>query len=169
MALRHGINTYKDDTGVVAVQTAAVGIPYFIGAWPCHRGKGYTGKPQLSSGFSEAEELGGYSAEWRNADGSPKWNLCQAMYGYHKLMGMSPAIFYNIFDPAKHKKAVAAEEFTVADHIVELTADAIINDDLKVTAGSASTVLTKGHITAAMRCVSSYWQILRATEPISSR
>ena len=94
MALRHGINTYKDDTGVVAVQTAAVGIPYFIGAWPCHRGKGYTGKPQLSSGFSEAEELGGYSTEWRNADGSPKWNLCQAMYGYHKLMGMSPAIFY---------------------------------------------------------------------------
>lgn len=144
MALRHGINTYKDDTGVVAVQTAAVGIPYFIGAWPCHRGKGYTGKPQLSSGFSEAEELGGYSTEWRNADGSPKWNLCQAMYGYHKLMGMSPAIFYNIFDPTKHKKAVAAEEFTVADHIVELTADAIINDDLKVTAGSASTALTKG-------------------------
>ena len=34
MALRHGINTYKDDTGVVAVQTASVGIPYFIGAWP---------------------------------------------------------------------------------------------------------------------------------------
>lgn len=144
MALKHGINTYKDDTGVVAVQTAAVGIPYFIGAWPCHRGKGYTGKPQLSSGFSEAEELGGYSTEWRNADGSPKWNLCQAMYGYHKLMGMSPAIFYNIFDPAKHKKAVAVEEFTVTDHIVELTADAIINDDLKVTAGSASTALTKG-------------------------
>ena len=108
MALKHGINTYKDDTGVVAVQTAAVGIPYFIGAWPCHRGKGYTGKPQLSSGFSEAEELGGYSTEWRNADGSPKWNLCQAMYGYHKLMGMSPAIFYNIFDPTKHKKAVGS-------------------------------------------------------------
>lgn len=111
---------------------------------PAIAGKGYTGKPQLSSGFSEAEELGGYSTEWRNADGSPKWNLCQAMYGYHKLMGMSPAIFYNIFDPAKHKKAVAVEEFTVTDHIVELTADAIINDDLKVTAGSASTALTKG-------------------------
>lgn len=144
MALRHGINTYKDDTGVVAVQTAAVGIPYFIGAWPCHRGKGYTGKPQLSTGFGEAEELGGYSTDWRNEDGSPKWNLCQAMYAYHKLMGMSPAIFYNIFNPAEHKKAVPAEEFTVTDHIVELPIDAIINDSLVVTAGSTVDTLVKG-------------------------
>lgn len=144
MALRHGINTYKDDTGVVAVQTAAVGIPYFIGAWPCHRGKGYTGKPQLAAGFAEAQELGGYSAEWRKADGSPKWNLCQAMYAFFKLMGMSPAIFYNIYDPARHKRAVAAEAFTVREHIVELPADAIINDSLVVTAGSAANALVKG-------------------------
>ena len=143
MALRHGINTYKDDTGVVAVQTAAVGIPYFIGAWPCHRGKGFTGKPQLASAFLEAEELGGYSAEWRNADGSPKWSLCQAMYAFHKLMGMSPAIYYNIYDPAKHKKSVEASEITVTDHIAELTPDAIINDQLSVSAVGGS-ALVKG-------------------------
>ncbi len=144
MALRHGINTYKDDTGIVAVQAAAVGIPYFIGAWPCHRGKGYTGKPQLTNGFSEAEELGGYSTEWRNEDGTPKWNLCQAMYAYHKLMGMSPAIFFNIFDPTKHKKAVAADTFTVTDHIAELPADALINDDLIVKSSGAADALIKG-------------------------
>ena len=144
MALRHGINTYKDDTGIVAVQTAAVGIPYFIGAWPCHRGKGYTGKPQLASDFSEAEELGGYSAEWRNEDGTPKWSLCQAMYGIFKLMGMSPAIFYNVYDPAKHKKAVEASDITVSEHIAEVTADAIINDSLVVKPGSGSDTLVKG-------------------------
>ncbi len=144
MALRHGINTYKDDTGVVAVQTAAVGIPYFIGAWPCHRGKGYTGKPQLAESFAEAKELGGYSDEWRNGDGTPKWSLCQAMYAYHKMMGMSPAIFYNIYDPAKHKKAVEAAEFTAVDHIIEITADAIINDGLTVAASAGSVALTRG-------------------------
>ena len=144
MALRHGINTYKDDTGVVAVQTAAVGIPYFIGAWPCHRGKGYTGKPQLANGFNEAEDLGGYSTEWRNEDGTPKWNLCQAMYAYHKLMGMSPAIFYNIFNPETHKKAVAAETFAVTEHIAELPADALINDNLVVKAASGSDALVEG-------------------------
>ncbi len=144
MALRHGINTYKDDTGVVSVQTAAVGIPYFIGAWPCHKGKGFTGKPQLATDFAQAEELGGFSRDWRNSDGSPKWNLCQAMYAYHSMMGMSPAIFYNVYDPAKHKKAVTATSFTVSEHIAALPADAIINDNLSVTPVGSTPALVRG-------------------------
>ena len=44
--LQHGINTFKDDTGSVVVQVAACGIPFFIGAWPCHMAKGFVGKPQ---------------------------------------------------------------------------------------------------------------------------
>lgn len=130
--LQHGINTYKDDTGSVAVTSAAVGIPYFIGAWPCHIGGGFTGKPQYATTFAEAKELGGYSDNWRNEDGSPKWSLCQTMYAHFKLNGMSPAIFYNVFDPEKHKKTVSESEYTVTDHIVELSEDALINGNLTV-------------------------------------
>lgn len=132
--LRHGINTYKDteDSGVIAVQAAAVGIPFFIGAWPCHSGKGYAGKPQLVSSFSEAKTLGGYSSDWRNTDGTPKWSLCQAAYSHFMLIGASPAIFCNVYDPAKHKKQVGAETFAAVDHIAKLPLDAIINDDLVV-------------------------------------
>ena len=72
MNLQHGINTFKDDTGVIAVSNAAVGIPFFIGAWPCHLGGGFIGKPQLATTFTEAQELGGYSDKWRNEDGSPR-------------------------------------------------------------------------------------------------
>lgn len=139
--LQHGINTFKDDTGIVAVKTAAVGIPFFIGAWPCHLGSGFTGKPQLANTFSEAEELGGYSTEWRFDDGkAPKWSLCQAMYAHFKLCGMSPAIFYNIFDPATHKKAVSAQKYTVSNHIVELPTDAMNTVALMVTSASATLV-----------------------------
>lgn len=135
--LRHGINTYKDkDPEVIAVRAAAVGIPFFIGAWPCHSGAGYVGKPQLASTFSEAEQVGGYSNEWRNADGSPKWNLCQAAYAHFKLMGASPAVFCNVYDPTTHKRAVAAKTFEVDDHIAKLPYDAILNDALIVKAGS---------------------------------
>lgn len=141
MALKHGINTYKDDTGIVSVQTADVGIPFFIGAAPCHRGKGFTGKPQLANNFAEAEELLGYSTDWRKADGSPAYSLCQAMYAFHKLMGMSPAIYYNVYNPAKHKKSVSAEQITVKDHIAELPADALDDSGLTVTATAA---LVKG-------------------------
>lgn len=133
--LQHGINTYKDDTGVVAVTTAAVGIPFFIGAWPCYLGGGFVGKPQYATSFSEAEELGGYSTEWRTENGAPKWNLCQAMYAHFTLSGMSPAIFYNIFDPKTHKKTVPPAQFAVAEHIVELPYEAMLTDGLKVSVG----------------------------------
>lgn len=139
--LQHGINTYKDDTGVVAVTAAGVGIPYFIGAWPCHTAKGFTEKPQYAATFAEAQKLGGYSDEWRNADGSPKWNLCQAMYAHFMLCGMSPAIFYNIFNPATHKKAVSADVFEVSDHIAEIAKGALIDDGLTVKAGSDALVI----------------------------
>lgn len=143
--LQHGINTFKDDTGIVAVQTAAVGIPFFIGAWPCHLGKGFTGKPQLATTFAEAEELGGYSERWRNDDGTPRWNLSQAMYAHFKLSGMSPAIFYNVFDPKTHKKAVAESTFEVKDHIVEVSEDALNNENLVVKNASATLALDEDY------------------------
>lgn len=142
--LRHGINTYKDDTSIVSVQVAAVGIPFYIGTWPCHLGKGYVGKPQLANDFSEAKELGGYSEEWRNEDGSPKWNLCQAMYAHFNLMGVSPAIFYNLYDPAKHKKTVSETQIGVSEHIASLPLDAIINENLVVKTEAEGTTLEAG-------------------------
>ncbi len=145
MALNHGINTYKSDTAFAAVKEAAVGIPFFIGAWPCHSAKGFSDKPQLANTFSEAAELGGYSEEWRDADGTPKWNLCQAMYSHFRLAGVSPAIFFNVFDPSKHKTAVTAETINVTDHIATLSGDVIDNASLVVKAGASSqTTLTKG-------------------------
>lgn len=132
MNLQHGINTFKDDTGVIAVSNAAVGIPFFIGAWPCHLGCGFTGKPQLATTFAEAQELGGYSDKWRNEDGSPRWNLSQAMYAHFKLNGMSPAIFYNVFNPETHKNAATESTFSVTDHLVEIPEDALINGNLVV-------------------------------------
>ena len=145
--LQHGINTFKDDTGIVAVTTAAVGVPFFIGAWPCHLGGGFAGKPQYATTFAEAEELGGYSEKWRNEDGTPRWNLSQAMYAHFKLNGMSPAIFYNVFDPTKHKKSVAESTFTVSDHIVEVSADALKNENLVVKNESATLVLGEDYET----------------------
>lgn len=136
--LQHGINTFKDDTGIVAIQVAACGIPFFIGAWPCHSAKGFADKPQYATSFEEAQELGGYSSEWRYENGAPKWNLCQAAYGFFKLMGMAPAIFYNIYNPKIHKRAVEASSFEVEDYIAKLPLDAIHNKSLIVKSDDVS-------------------------------
>ncbi len=143
MSLSHGINTYKDDTNFAMVKEAAVGIPFYIGAWPCHQGGGFVDKPQVAYSFSEAKKFGGYSTEWRNGDGSPKWSLCQAMYVQFILNAMAPAVFYNVFDPSKHKSAIASASFSVVDHVVSLPSDAINDNGLTVTKAE-SDVLTLG-------------------------
>ena len=139
--LNHGINTYKSDTAFSAVKTAAVGIPLFIGAWPCHMGEGYKDVPVLATSFGEAEKKGGFSYKWRNADFSPKWNLCQAMYSHFKLFGMSPAIFVNVFDPATHCKDLTEAEYSVNDHIAKLSSD-VIASGISIKAGEIA--LTAG-------------------------
>lgn len=142
MSLNHGINTYKSDTNFTAVKQLAVGIPFFVGAWPCHAGNGFAGKPQIAYNFAEAEKIGGFSPEWRDADGNPKWSLCQAMYSQFRVFGLAPAVCYNVYDPAKHKKAVASVPMTVADHIVTLSADVIDDADLVIKDGEDT--LTNG-------------------------
>lgn len=141
--LNHGLNTRKDDTSFSSVTAATVGIPFFIGAWPCHTAKGYAGKPQYAADYNQAKELGGYSTEWRDENGAPKWTLCQAIYSQFILMAVSPAIFLNVFDPAKHKQAVPAADYTVSDNIAVLPFDAINNDSLVVKASAESDVLVK--------------------------
>ncbi|MDE6727921.1 MAG: phage tail protein [Oscillospiraceae bacterium] len=133
--LQHGINAYRDKAATATVLTATVGIPFYIGAWPCHTGKGFAGKPQLAASFAEAKQLGGYSDEWRTENGKPKWSLCQAAYAHFVLHGMSPAIFYNVYDPAKHKKSVAEAEYPVEDHTVKLPIETISGETLVVKNG----------------------------------
>lgn len=143
--LNHGINTYMSDTKMVGVKTASVGIPFFIGAWPCHAGKGFAGKPQIIYSFAEAKELGGFSYDWRNTDGSPKWSLCQAMYSQFRLFGMAPAVVYNVFDPTKHKKDGDIGTVTVVNHTMKLASDVIANDKLVVKYNASALVKDKDY------------------------
>jgi len=135
--LEHGINTVKNGTNFAATTVAEYGIPCFIGAWPCHTAGGYTGKPQIAHTYAEAVAAGGYSEEWRNTDGSPKWSLCQAMYAHLKLAGISPVIFINVYDPSTHKTAVPAVDMPVEEHCVILS-DAIKDNGLSVAFGDVT-------------------------------
>jgi len=170
MSLNHGVNTYKSDTKFSAVKEAGVGIPFYIGCWPCHLGEGYKGKPQIAYNFSEAEELGGYSEEWRDNSGAPKWSLCQAMYSHFKLFGMSPAIFYNMFDPATHKAAVAGASFTFTDHMTTLPVDAL-NSGITVSDGTDTlvagtdyeTFFEDGRLVVALKSASEHYSATSLT------
>lgn len=142
--VNHGINAYKSSNGAVSVQKTAVSIPFFIGAWPCHTAKGYTGKPQYVTSYPEAKKLGGYSEQWRTENRKPKWSLCQAMYAHFVLNAMAPAIFYNVFDPKKHKTEAETLDFRAENHIVKLPYETLDNESLTVTVYDVSEPLVKG-------------------------
>lgn len=141
MALQHGINTYKDESNFVTTKRNAFsGIPFFIGCWPCHHGAGYTGKPQLATTFNEAKALGGYTDDWSH-HGDPNWSLCEAMYSHFKVFGMSPAVFYNLFDPATHKTASSESTLSVVNHCITLDVDAILDSSLVVKIDASTTAV----------------------------
>ena len=138
----HGINTVKSATDFGALVIANVGVPMYFGCAPVHMGGGFTGKPQIFNTFDAAASALGYSEDWRDANGDPKWNLCQAMYAQFEVFGKGPAIFYNLFDPATNKSAVTADDYDVSDHKVKLPQDGLIDAGLVVK--NSSDTLTKG-------------------------
>ena len=78
----------------------------------------------------------GFSYDWKS------YTLCEFMYSHLQLFGAQPVIFCNISDPASMKREEAAADYTVADHRVAVSVDAIA-DTIKVSvaegAGEAAT------------------------------
>lgn len=156
MSIAHGINAFKKTASPRDLNKSTVGIPFFVGAWPCHVAGGYTGLPQLAEGFEAAEALGGYSDAWHyktaGAITGPKYNLCEAMYSHHKLYKMQPAIYMNVLDPETHFAAVAAADHNVVNHQVKLPIDAIIDSNLVVKSGPVykkTVAISEGVFTAS--------------------
>ena len=139
MSVLHGVNANRADTSYHVKAKTTSGIPIYFGCAPVHTAGGFTGKVQLAKNFAEAKALLGYSDAWK--DGlSPKWSLCEAIYSHFVLFGASPALFYNLFDPATHKSAVAEAAKTVTDHAVKLPLDCVNVTSVK----DDGTALVKG-------------------------
>ncbi len=72
--------------------------------------------------------------------GKPKWSLCQATYAHLLLNAMSTAVFYNVFDPEKHKKTVEGETVYPEGHIIKLSSEVFDNEHKVVTADGSELV-----------------------------
>ncbi len=130
MSILHGVNANRADTSYASTVSTVSGIPIYFGCAPVHTAQGYTGKVLLARSLGEAKAALGYSDAWRDSAG-PKWSLCEAMYAHFVLFGASPAIFYNLFDPATHKTSVAAESVAVTDHAAKLPIDVVSVNSVK--------------------------------------
>lgn len=139
MAYYHGIQTTKIAPSVSTPIVAGSGIPVFIGTAPVHTAAaGKVNEPIMAETYAEAVAALGYSAEWN------KYTLCEAVYSQFKLYGVSPALFVNVLDPAKHKKEVPAADFDVTDKKVKLPLEAIAETVQVKSTGESGTVYVNG-------------------------
>ena len=122
----HGVSTRQVDTSVSTPVTADSGIAFVVGAAPAHTVGGSVNDPIMCQSYAEAVAAMGYSDNWGN------YPICEAIYAQFKLYGVSPVVFVNILDPAKHKKSVSEQNYTVTDGKVLLPLEAL-KDTVKVT------------------------------------
>lgn len=126
MAYYHGVSTRQIETSVSTPVTASSGVPFVVGTAPVHTVGGKVNVAILANNYNEAVAALGYCDDWKN------YTLCEVLYSHFTLYGASPVVFVNVLDPGKHKKSVAAQEYTVKDKKVYLPLEAL-KDTVKVT------------------------------------
>lgn len=119
MAYYHGVKTRQIGTSVSTPVTAGSGIAFVVGTAPVHTVNGKINVPILGNNYNEAVASLGYSDDWR------KYSICEVMYSQYKLFGVSPVVFVNVLDPAKHKKVVAAADKDLTEKKAYLPLEAI--------------------------------------------
>lgn len=135
----HGIKVNEEDKVVPSVTDVTSGIPFVVGTCPVHlaeSGEVIVNTPVLIRNMEEAKKKLGYSEDF------DKYTACEVMYTSFQLFGVSPVIFVNVLDPAKHAKAFAKQSVTVDKMQAVVPIEGALKDGLKVTADS--TALTEG-------------------------
>ena len=122
-----GVHVFEKATSVQTPKVATVGIPFVVGTAPVQSAAkpAKSNVPVLVTSWDEAVEKLGFSYDWES------YTLCEFMYSHLQLFGAQPVIFCNISDPASMKREEAAADYSVADHKISVSVDAIA-DTIKV-------------------------------------
>ena len=135
-----GVHIFEQATSVQTPKVASVGIPFVVGTAPVQSAAkpAKSNVPVLVTSWDEAVEKLGFSYDWES------YTLCEFMYSHLQLFGAQPVIFCNISDPASMKREEAAADYTVADHRVAVSVDAIADTiKVSVTEGAGETAATR--------------------------
>lgn len=112
MAKKHGVFIYEEGTAVTVPQESSAGLQVVVGTAPVNMVDDPASKvnvPILANSATEAMQELGFSSEFS------KYTLCATMYATANLYQVSPVVYINVLDPAKHKKAFAEVSVAVED------------------------------------------------------
>lgn len=111
MANRHGVFIQEEATPITVPKESSAGIQVIVGTAPVNLAddpEAVVNVPILANSAAEAKAALGFSTDFAN------YTLCQSMYVTGSVYAVSPCVYINVLDPAKHKTSVS-KTVTVAD------------------------------------------------------
>ncbi len=105
-----GVRVIEEGTDLPAPEEGTAGMQVVFGTAPVNLAvdpAAAVNVPVLCRSMEEAQEKLGYSEDYE------KYTLCQSMYASFEAFPVSPVVFVNVLDPAKHKKDNAEKEYAV--------------------------------------------------------
>lgn len=136
---KHGVFVQEEATALTAPITGSCSIPVVVGTAPVNmvqNPEDVINTPILANSAAEAMAALGYVDDFAN------YTLCQMMYATNNIYQVSPAVYINVLDPTKHKKALTETTATVSQMQAKISTKGIILKGLVVKAASAT--LTAG-------------------------
>lgn len=135
MAYLHRIDTEELDDQVVVSQDAEAGLQIVVGVAPVNLAKdpdAVVNTPVVCATFAEAKEKLGFSSDYGN------FTICQSMDASFKRFGVSPVIFINVLDPAKHMKAISPVTASVLNSQIKIEQTGILLSSVVVKNGDGA-------------------------------
>ena len=137
---KHGAYVQEVSSGIAVPSVNNTGLHVIFGTAPINMAeapeKAVNQLIKVES-YEEAVEKLGYSEDYES------YTLCQAMDAYFKLFAVSPVVFCNVLDPAKHKKDNPEKAYDVINQQAVLDVKGVLPDSLTVKNAAGDTELTK--------------------------
>ena len=129
MSIRHGVYIQEEATAVQVPKTGNSSVQVVVGTAPVNMAENPSeavNVPILANSGTEAMAALGYSVDFKN------FTLCQTMFATSNLFQVSPVVYINVLDPAKHNKELAEAEYPVNQKQAVIEKEGIILEGLTV-------------------------------------
>ncbi len=143
MKYYHKIETRERDLNIATPQTAIAGLQVVVGTAPVNMAENpaeTVNTPIVCTTFEEAQRKLGFLEDYAN------YTLCEAMDVSFRKFGVSPMIFINVLDPAKHKASMPTESGAVHDSLFVVKKTGIIKSSVVVSGASGALTLDTDYV-----------------------
>lgn len=144
MSYYHRVEGAELDTSMASPVSGTSSLQVVVGLSPVNMTREpaeAVNKPVIAYTYAEAVRQLGYCSDFKH------YTLCQSMDASFKVFSVSPVVFINVLDPARHKKEYQMVAVPVVSGIATIQEVGILLEGLTVEAGEKTLVPEADYVT----------------------